>query len=248
MQRQINTLSNPSRRRFAQTMFYTAVLGGVAFKESLGQIIGKMAPTPANGLVKLKFSDFPDLQTVGGSIMINVPGTGGSLEPLIVTRSTSTKVYAVSSICTHQGCQVNTFDPSIAAMQCPCHGSRFSASGGVIRGPAGRALKSYTSTIEGDFGVSITIPGIAYVITGTLILNNTTGARRFKLDIPTAPGQVYRILFGSSLREATEWKVVPFSLSLDAPADTENLFPDSTLTTVYVDAPEENGFFQVAEN
>jgi cytochrome b6-f complex iron-sulfur subunit len=42
-------------------------------------------------------------------------------------------VYAISKICTHLGCIVK---PVPTGFDCPCHGSRFDAKGGVIRGPA----------------------------------------------------------------------------------------------------------------
>lgn len=49
-------------------------------------------------------------------------------------------LYAISSICTHLGCVVTT---SGDGFQCPCHGSRFSAEGKVIQGPAPQALPWY---------------------------------------------------------------------------------------------------------
>jgi nitrite reductase/ring-hydroxylating ferredoxin subunit len=46
-------------------------------------------------------------------------------------------VYAISRVCTHLGCLVNT-EPG--GFNCPCHGSRFGADGGVLKGPAPQAL------------------------------------------------------------------------------------------------------------
>lgn len=46
-------------------------------------------------------------------------------------------VYAISTICTHLGCVVK---PNAEGFECPCHGSRFDAAGGVVKGPAPRAL------------------------------------------------------------------------------------------------------------
>jgi cytochrome b6-f complex iron-sulfur subunit len=46
-------------------------------------------------------------------------------------------IYAISAVCTHLGCSVGRSSEGFA---CPCHGSRFSASGEVLGGPAPRAL------------------------------------------------------------------------------------------------------------
>lgn len=45
--------------------------------------------------------------------------------------------YAISSICTHLGCNVRVDEQGFA---CPCHGSRFDANGQVVSGPAPRPL------------------------------------------------------------------------------------------------------------
>jgi len=44
---------------------------------------------------------------------------------------------AVKMVCTHQFCGLNR---SSNGFSCPCHGSKFSNSGEVVRGPARRAL------------------------------------------------------------------------------------------------------------
>lgn len=45
--------------------------------------------------------------------------------------------YAISTTCTHLGCAVTHSKEGFA---CPCHGSRFDASGKVVGGPAPRPL------------------------------------------------------------------------------------------------------------
>ena len=54
-----------------------------------------------------------------------------------VVRAADGGVYAVSTICTHLGCIVKQ---SATGFDCPCHGSRFGPDGGVVRGPAPKAL------------------------------------------------------------------------------------------------------------
>lgn len=46
--------------------------------------------------------------------------------------------YAISSVCTHLGCNVR-FVPG-EGFACPCHGSRFDLNGQVVEGPAPRPL------------------------------------------------------------------------------------------------------------
>lgn len=46
-------------------------------------------------------------------------------------------LYAVSIVCTHLGCLVK---PSVTGFDCPCHGSKFTRDGEVLRGPAPKAL------------------------------------------------------------------------------------------------------------
>lgn len=58
-------------------------------------------------------------------------------------------VYAIDSVCTHQGCAVD-WDGDKKQIICPCHGSAFKADGTVISGPAPTPLKSYEAKLEGN--------------------------------------------------------------------------------------------------
>lgn len=74
----------------------------------------------------------------------------GSLDGGIVVTQPSAGVYkAFSSTCTHQGCTVATVTDN--QIQCPCHGSVFSAvDGSVINGPATAPLPARSISVKGS--------------------------------------------------------------------------------------------------
>lgn len=82
------------------------------------------------------------LQSVGGAVIKTVSGN-----PLVIMRTSDTEFLVLTAVCTHEGCQVGL--PSNGVIECPCHGSRFSASNGsVLAGPAGARLRSYTAIFD----------------------------------------------------------------------------------------------------
>jgi cytochrome b6-f complex iron-sulfur subunit len=62
--------------------------------------------------------------------------------------------YAVSSVCTHLGCNVKRV---ATGFECPCHGSRFDENGRVVRGPAPRPLAWFSLSLSprGDLIVDL---------------------------------------------------------------------------------------------
>ena len=52
------------------------------------------------------------------------------------------KLWAVSRKCTHLGCRINYIEKE-QYLECPCHQSRFSIHGEVVRGPAEKSLQRY---------------------------------------------------------------------------------------------------------
>jgi Rieske Fe-S protein len=63
------------------------------------------------------------------------------LKKLAVYRDEAGTVHRLSSVCTHLGCVVH-WNSIEKTWDCPCHGSRFSATGEPIMGPAIEGLKS----------------------------------------------------------------------------------------------------------
>jgi cytochrome b6-f complex iron-sulfur subunit len=62
--------------------------------------------------------------------------------------------YAVSSVCTHLGCNVKR---AATGFECPCHGSRFDENGRVVHGPAPKPLAWYALSLSprGDLIVDL---------------------------------------------------------------------------------------------
>jgi cytochrome b6-f complex iron-sulfur subunit len=61
------------------------------------------------------------------------------------------KIVAASALCTHRSCTLKLVEQEI---YCPCHGSRFSPQGAVVKGPATQGLKRYAITlVEGKLKV-----------------------------------------------------------------------------------------------
>jgi Rieske Fe-S protein len=84
------------------------------------------------------------LASVGGAVAVDAPA-----DTIIVVRTSETEVAALSAICTHEGCE-NLYTPSTKTFDCPCHGSQFSLTGAVVRGPARRSLKVYAATLANN--------------------------------------------------------------------------------------------------
>ncbi len=96
-------------------------------------------PDPDELTIDLGDDKYSSLLPVGGSYV----------ESGIIIFHTADGYLALSSICTHQSCQVD-YDHDVGNLPCPCHGSIFSTTGSVLQGPAVSPLKKYTLTQEGD--------------------------------------------------------------------------------------------------
>jgi Rieske Fe-S protein len=75
------------------------------------------------------------------------PGEGAIVdvegEKVAAYRDPDGAVHALSPVCTHVRCVVS-FNPRERTWDCPCHGSRFTTEGEVVKGPARRPLERKT--------------------------------------------------------------------------------------------------------
>lgn len=83
------------------------------------------------------------LATVGGAARVQA-----SSASFLVTRTAQDAFSALTATCTHEGCTVTGF--ANQAFVCPCHGSQFNATGGVLRGPASTPLRQFPTTFSNN--------------------------------------------------------------------------------------------------
>ena len=104
-----------------------------------------------DGTLHTRRADVDALLRTGEPVLVT--GLQGD-DPLILVRDDDGAFRALSSRCTHLGCQVR---PSARSLRCPCHGSTFDLRGNVLRGPAQGALPTYPVELVGDT-VEIILP------------------------------------------------------------------------------------------
>ena len=116
---------------------------------------GANVPNNSSNQYTFDFATYPQLQSVGGSVIATIQAGSGA-KTVSIVRTGSGSVTAVSVVCTHAGCQINGYDSGSQSYSCPCHGSVFSSSGSVLVGPASSPLPTYSSIVTGS-GVQVTM-------------------------------------------------------------------------------------------
>lgn len=77
-------------------------------------------------------------------------GKAGSIgdQPVAVYNDGGTPVV-LDNTCTHAACETE-WNEGDKTWDCPCHGSRFTAQGQVLNGPATQPLPKLTAKLAGD--------------------------------------------------------------------------------------------------
>ena len=121
---------------------------------SLGSVLGSCGGSPNSP------SNVPSLSTItgsvsGGTVTVTVDGASplasvGSAALLrvsagafLVSRTAQDTFVVLTAICTHEQCEVTGFQNQ--RYVCPCHGSEYTTSGSVTKGPAPLGLRQFTS-------------------------------------------------------------------------------------------------------
>jgi cytochrome b6-f complex iron-sulfur subunit len=78
-----------------------------------------------------------------------VAGLAGEPTYLAIADDGKLETIGIVDHCTHLGCTF-PWNPNDNEFQCPCHGSRYTADGSVVRGPAPLPLKLVEVKVEED--------------------------------------------------------------------------------------------------
>jgi Rieske Fe-S protein len=143
-----------TRRDFMLTSVYAAAAlvgaGTLAtFLESCGSNpldpnaanLATVQGTLANGSITVTVDSSSPLANVGSAALVQYPGG-----VLLAAHTAQSSFTALSSICTHQGCQISNYDSGSKNFVCLCHGSQFTTSGQVSQGPAGSPLAQHATS------------------------------------------------------------------------------------------------------
>lgn len=84
------------------------------------------------------------------------PGSLHVLSSDVAVARDARGAYAISTVCTHEGCSLEDNSQTITAgLRCPCHGSTFDGNGKVTKGPAREDLQHYELTIAADGTITV---------------------------------------------------------------------------------------------
>jgi cytochrome b6-f complex iron-sulfur subunit len=149
----------PSRREFCVHACQAAsfVAAGAFLQACSGNSMSPSGSTAlptinasaAAGAITLTIDVASPLAAVGSAALVQ-SAAGNAL----VSRTAQETFTAVTAVCTHEACTVTGISGQIYV--CPCHGSQFSATGGVVKGPAGSPLRQFTTSFAGNV-LTITI-------------------------------------------------------------------------------------------
>jgi Rieske Fe-S protein len=135
----------------------TAALAGCARYTTSNGLAGPPAPAgPTSSAGGAASSAGTNASAVLASTA-DIPVGGGkvlTVQKIVITQPQAGSFHAFTAICTHQGCIVNAV--SAGTIDCPCHGSKYSAvNGSVVNGPATLPLAAVSIKVQGTSIVQV---------------------------------------------------------------------------------------------
>ena len=106
-------------------------------------LLANVTGTVGGGAVTVNVAAGSPLASVGGAALVQ--SNSGAF---LVARVAQDTFNAMTAVCTHEQCTVNEFGNS--TFQCPCHGSQYSTSGSVVRGPASQPLRRFNTSFANN--------------------------------------------------------------------------------------------------
>ena len=110
---------------------------------SSGSPLTAVNASVVNGAVTVTVDAGSPLASTGGAALVQ-----SSAGVFLVLRTAADTFNAMTAICTHEQCTITGF--ASQTFTCPCHGSQYSTTGSVIKGPATRSLQRFTTTFAAN--------------------------------------------------------------------------------------------------
>ena len=133
--------NNSTRRHFFNVIALVFVQLVLAISLEAHRLFSAQG-TPPNLLAMIKIDEHPELQNVGGFVLVKKTSEGD----ILVTRSAEGGYSAMSVLCPHMQCSVKVKSPFL--IQCPCHQSAYQIDGTYISGPSKASLRRYPLIVQ----------------------------------------------------------------------------------------------------
>jgi cytochrome b6-f complex iron-sulfur subunit len=117
--------------------------GGSPTSPSSAPALPSVSGTLVNSTLSITIDAASPLAAVGGAATVQA-----STGTYLIARTAQSAFTALTAVCTHEGCTVSGFANSVYV--CPCHGSEFNTSGGVVQGPASSPLRQFQTTFANN--------------------------------------------------------------------------------------------------
>ena len=150
----LEEISTPTRREFCAGCGKAAALLALAASAACGgspsgpsgntQSLPTVTATVSGRTVTVPIGAGSALASTGAMAM-----TQTSLGTFLLARTSASSLTALTAVCTHEQSTINLSDGG-SNFVCPNHGSTFTSSGAVVKGPANRSLQQFPATISGD--------------------------------------------------------------------------------------------------